>query len=230
MSTRPSPQAVEIRGVIYEIVNPSDFRIRQIKEFLDLSISNYSRERELAACIQGMIPDMPVSLASCREVGTTTGETETRVVFNLQSHELMDIVKAATVGFVEVLIADIEVELQQRPTQELRGQLTTLKGELKVAQEQMASSSLLEVSKAASDAVRKQSNRRKNADELKAQLGKASGPKAKATGFVATTSDHQMAAIQTPVVGLGADDEEQAAIDEFLASRRAGIQANTEES
>lgn len=229
MISRPSPQAVEIRGVIYEIINPSDFRIRQIKEFLDLSISNYSRERELAACIQGMIPDMPASLASCREVGTTTGETETRVVFNLQSHELMDIVKASTVGYVELLIADIEVELQKRPSQELRGQLATLKAELKVAQEHMASSSLLEVSKAASDAVRKQSNRRKNADGLKAELAKASGSRAKAAGFTATTSD-ELTAIKTPAVALSSDEDEAAAIEEFLAARRSGIQANTEDA
>jgi hypothetical protein len=143
---RPKPQTITIRGEQYEIAYPSDFRIKQIGEFVDSGISNRSREAELASCVSSMIPDLPEELASCTETTQDDGTSLLSHKFGLLSHELMDVVKAATVGYVEILLHDLRLE---PPSADVSNLIAQFERELSEAKAALSKSSLMELSRAA---------------------------------------------------------------------------------
>lgn len=149
MQNRPTPEQVVIRGEMYAIQFPSDFRIKQIGEFIDSGISNRSRERELASSIALMIPGLPVELASCQEFSQDDGSTSLSHQFSLQSHELLDIVKSATVGYVKILLHDLRQEQADRPSADTLNLIAQFERELAEAEAELAKSSLMQLSKAA---------------------------------------------------------------------------------
>lgn len=95
---------VELRGGSYAIENPTDIHIRAVEEFARTPISDRRREKELAHAISSMIPALPEYLASCIEYELPNGTSRIDTKFNLQVHELLDIIQVAAVSYCQSLI------------------------------------------------------------------------------------------------------------------------------